>query len=266
MKAHDGPKRRSIAAVKRLALALDALDAAAERRREADRSEEGLASQLHALGVDRTKLAAALDGETARSRRLEDTNREIAQRLDAAIATIQSVLDEQRVNSMARSTPPSPAANSASPARTGRRSIFNCSPRISTSASTNCAEVRRDRRHPADGDGGADGRRRIGGSDAQDRARLEEESTALQDARVVAADRAKAASDAVVNAFNSAAERIEGITRKLNQSRRQRRRDRVGRFTSLLSDGGAGPPISTTFAVAGLWGASGDKFPGALRS
>jgi K+-sensing histidine kinase KdpD len=80
-------------AVKRLALALDGLDAAAERRREADRSEEGLASQLHALGVDRTKLAAALDGETARSRRLESTNREIAQRLDAAIATIQSVLD-----------------------------------------------------------------------------------------------------------------------------------------------------------------------------
>ena len=80
-------------AVKRLALALDALDAAVERRRESDRSEEGLASQLHALGVDRTRLAAALDGETARSRRLEDTNREIARRLDAAIATIQSVLD-----------------------------------------------------------------------------------------------------------------------------------------------------------------------------
>jgi K+-sensing histidine kinase KdpD len=80
-------------AVKRLALALDGLDAAAERRREADRSEDGLASQLHALGVDRTKLAAALDGEAARSRRLENTNREIAQRLDAAIASIQSVLD-----------------------------------------------------------------------------------------------------------------------------------------------------------------------------
>ena len=48
--------------------------------------------------------------------------------------------------------------------------------------------------------------------------RLEEESTALQDARVVASDRAKAASDAVVGAFNSAAERLEGITKKLNQS------------------------------------------------
>ena len=46
--------------------------------------------------------------------------------------------------------------------------------------------------------------------------RLEEEIAGLQDARVVSADRAKAASAAVVNAFNSAAERIEGLTRKLN--------------------------------------------------
>jgi len=81
------------AAVKRLALALDGLDAAVERRQQADRSEEGLASQLHALGVDRTRLAAALDGEAARSRQLESTNREIAQRLDTAISSIQSVLD-----------------------------------------------------------------------------------------------------------------------------------------------------------------------------
>jgi uncharacterized membrane protein YccC len=81
-------------AVKRLALALDALDAAVERRRENDRSDEALANQVQALGLDRTRLAEALDGETARARRLETTNREIASRLDAAIASIQSVLDE----------------------------------------------------------------------------------------------------------------------------------------------------------------------------
>jgi hypothetical protein len=80
-------------AVRRLALALDALDAAVERRKQADRSEEGLAAQVQALGVDRTRLASALDGETARSRRLESTNREVAERLDAAIGSIQSVLD-----------------------------------------------------------------------------------------------------------------------------------------------------------------------------
>lgn len=85
-------------AVKRLALALDALDAldaAVERRREADRGEDALAAQVQALGLDRAKLAAALDGETARSRRLETTNHEIAERLDAAMASIQSVLDAQ---------------------------------------------------------------------------------------------------------------------------------------------------------------------------
>jgi hypothetical protein len=82
-------------AVKRLALALDALDAAVERRKEADRSEDGLAQQLHALGMDRTRLAEALDAETAHTNQLTSTNREIAQRLDTAIATIQSVLDEQ---------------------------------------------------------------------------------------------------------------------------------------------------------------------------
>ena len=49
--------------------------------------------------------------------------------------------------------------------------------------------------------------------------RLEEEIMALQDARMVSSDRARAASDAVVGAFNSAAERLEGITRKLNVSR-----------------------------------------------
>jgi len=81
------------AAVKRLALALDALDAAVDRRQDADRDEQTLAAQVHALGVDRARLASVLDGETARSRRLETANRAIAERLDSAIASIQSVLE-----------------------------------------------------------------------------------------------------------------------------------------------------------------------------
>lgn len=80
------------AAVRRLALALDALDASVERRRENDRDEDMLAQQLHDLGSDRSRLAAALDGETVRSRRLEAVNREIAGRLDSAIASIEAVL------------------------------------------------------------------------------------------------------------------------------------------------------------------------------
>ncbi|MEX0751722.1 MAG: cell division protein ZapA [Xanthobacteraceae bacterium] len=47
--------------------------------------------------------------------------------------------------------------------------------------------------------------------------RLEEELAALQDARVVAADRAQATQAALVTAFNSAAARIEGLAKELNQ-------------------------------------------------
>jgi septal ring factor EnvC (AmiA/AmiB activator) len=80
------------AAAKRLALALDTLDAAVERRLEADRGEARLADQIHALGNDRAKLAADLDAQTARARQLETANREIARRLDTAIENISSVL------------------------------------------------------------------------------------------------------------------------------------------------------------------------------
>lgn len=82
------------AATKRLAQALDALEAAVERRRDTDRNEDRLASQLHALGVDRSRLASDLDAAAARSRHLEDTNREIARRLDVAIDTIRSVIEQ----------------------------------------------------------------------------------------------------------------------------------------------------------------------------
>jgi Domain of unknown function (DUF4164) len=81
------------AASKRLALALDALEAAIERRHDADRGEVGLVAQLHALGSDRSQLASDLDTAVARARALETTNREIASRLDVAIGTIREVLE-----------------------------------------------------------------------------------------------------------------------------------------------------------------------------
>jgi Domain of unknown function (DUF4164) len=84
------------AATRRLAAALDALEAAVERRREADRSEGALAAQVQALGTDRSRLAADLDTVTARSRRLETTNRDIAQRLDVAIDSIRAVIEAQQ--------------------------------------------------------------------------------------------------------------------------------------------------------------------------
>jgi len=48
--------------------------------------------------------------------------------------------------------------------------------------------------------------------------RLEEELAALQNARVEAADRAQTAQAAVAAALTAAAERIESITKKLNQT------------------------------------------------
>jgi cell division protein ZapA len=48
--------------------------------------------------------------------------------------------------------------------------------------------------------------------------RLQENLARLQDGRVASTERARVASAAVVNAFNSAAERIEGITKRLNQT------------------------------------------------
>ncbi len=80
-------------ATRRLSLAIDALEAAVERRYLADRGEDGLAAQIHALGSDRSRLAADLDHAAAHSRQLETANREIARRLDVAIETIRSVLE-----------------------------------------------------------------------------------------------------------------------------------------------------------------------------
>jgi cell division protein ZapA len=48
--------------------------------------------------------------------------------------------------------------------------------------------------------------------------RLQDEVAALQDARLVAAERAQQTQAAIVAALNAAAERIEEITRQLNQT------------------------------------------------
>jgi cell division protein ZapA len=48
--------------------------------------------------------------------------------------------------------------------------------------------------------------------------RLEQELAGLKDARSIAADRSQMTQAALVAAFNSAAARIEGLTKKLNQT------------------------------------------------
>jgi len=72
--------------------ALDALERAVERRRDADRDEDELATRIQALGADRSRLADELDGSLVRTRKLERANREVADRLDVAIGTIRAVL------------------------------------------------------------------------------------------------------------------------------------------------------------------------------
>ena len=81
------------AAARRLFQALEALEAATESRREADRADGALAQQVHALGSDRARLAGELDEAAARARALDVANREVAQRIDVAIETIRGVLE-----------------------------------------------------------------------------------------------------------------------------------------------------------------------------
>jgi conjugal transfer/entry exclusion protein len=83
------------AASRRLALALDALEAAVERRREAAHAEDSLAAQIHALDDDRARLAGELDQAIARMRALESANQEVAKRIAQAIETIRSVLSSE---------------------------------------------------------------------------------------------------------------------------------------------------------------------------
>ena len=79
-------------ATRRLQSALEALDGAVGRRLDRDQGQAVLATQVHAFDVDRARLAAELDDATARARTLESANREVAQRLDEAIATIRAII------------------------------------------------------------------------------------------------------------------------------------------------------------------------------
>ena len=79
-------------ATRRLQSALEALNGAVGRRLDRDQGQAALASQVHAFDSDRARLAAELDAATARARALEGANREVAQRLDEAIATIRAIV------------------------------------------------------------------------------------------------------------------------------------------------------------------------------
>ena len=81
------------AASRRLTQALDALEAAVERRCDADRSEAALAAQVQALGDDRARMASDLDATTARAKQLEAANRDAVRRVDLAMQSIRDVIE-----------------------------------------------------------------------------------------------------------------------------------------------------------------------------
>ncbi|MBS7545205.1 DUF4164 domain-containing protein [Ancylobacter oerskovii] len=83
------------AAARRFNAAMEALEAAVERRLEVERQEAALAEQIHVLGADRSRLAAQLDGAQARAERLMGASDEVARRLGGAMETIRAVLAAQ---------------------------------------------------------------------------------------------------------------------------------------------------------------------------
>jgi len=89
----EGVSAELESATRRLMAALDAMENAVERRRDADRDESELATRIQALGIDRSRLADELDGALVKARRLERANREVSHRLDTAIGTMRMVLD-----------------------------------------------------------------------------------------------------------------------------------------------------------------------------
>ena len=78
--------------MKRLAAALDHLEAAAERRAESASRRADLEEELAVMQDDRSRLGIELEGALVRTRKLEEANAVVAEKLAATGATIRQVL------------------------------------------------------------------------------------------------------------------------------------------------------------------------------
>ena len=87
--------------LKRLAAALDHLEAAAERRSESDARRADLEEELAVMQDDRARLGMELETAGARIRKLEDANQEVALRLAATGAAIRAVIGAEDAASQA---------------------------------------------------------------------------------------------------------------------------------------------------------------------
>lgn len=79
-------------ALRRLDGALDALEAAAERRAEADAARGDAAGEYLVMQDDRARLAAELDAALARGRALDRAAEDVSGRLERAGAEVRAVL------------------------------------------------------------------------------------------------------------------------------------------------------------------------------
>ncbi len=79
-------------ALKRLAVALDQLEAATERRLKVAEQRSDIEEEFAVLQDDRARLAVELDGAVARSQSLELANNEVARRLAKAREAIEEMI------------------------------------------------------------------------------------------------------------------------------------------------------------------------------
>src|SRR6202047_3955112 len=191
------------AATRRLMAALDALESAVERRREADRDENELAIRIQALGVDRSRLADELDGSLVKARRLGRHHPRRPRCRRRLMSHINVTLNGRQYRmaceegQQARLLKLAENLESRIQSLRGKFGEIGDARLTVMGAPTVCGEL----------------------LDANSRIRtLEEELEAWRDIRVAAADRAKATQTAVANALNAAADRIEKTTQILNRT------------------------------------------------
>ncbi|QAY95862.1 hypothetical protein CWB41_09055 [Methylovirgula ligni] len=79
-------------ALKRLAVALDQLEAASERRLKVAEQRSDVEEEFAVLQDDRARLAVELDGAVARTQSLELANNEVARRLAKAREAIEEMM------------------------------------------------------------------------------------------------------------------------------------------------------------------------------
>lgn len=80
-------------ALARLNKALDSLDNAVTTNLESTAKPASSGEEMQRMAEDRARLARDLDSSEDRSKRLEETNREVSRRLVAAMETVRNVLD-----------------------------------------------------------------------------------------------------------------------------------------------------------------------------